>query len=100
MVGNSIIFSLNITCNVKICTHKMLKLKNKRHPNLAIFLWMAWGAGEFHIKNAWVLKGSAAVIEGFMRNSAIYVGDSIVRKTDSRLNKEEDVVVCLPGAGT
>ena len=36
---------------------------------------------------------SAAVIEGFKRNSAIYVGDSIVRKTDSRLNKGEDVVV-------
>ena len=41
---------------------------------------------------------SAAVIEEFKRNSAIYVGDSIVRKTDSRLNKGEDVVVCLPGA--
>ena len=41
---------------------------------------------------------SAAVIEGFKRNSAIYVGDSIVRKTDSRLNKGEDVVVCLLGA--
>ena len=41
---------------------------------------------------------SAAVIEGFKRNSTIYVGDSIVRKTDSRLNKKEDVVVCLPGA--
>ena len=41
---------------------------------------------------------SAAVIEGFKRNSEIYVGDSIVRKTDSRLNKGEDVVVCLPGA--
>ena len=41
---------------------------------------------------------SAVVIEGFKRNSAIYVGDSIVRKTDSRLNKGEDVVVCLPGA--
>ena len=41
---------------------------------------------------------SAAVIEGFKRNSAIYVGDSIVRKTDSRLNKGEDAVVCLPGA--
>ena len=41
---------------------------------------------------------SASVIEGFKRNSAIYVGDSIVRKTDSRLNKGEDVVVCLPGA--
>ena len=38
------------------------------------------------------------MIEGFKRNSAIYVGDSIVRKTDSRLNKGEDVVVCLPGA--
>ena len=41
---------------------------------------------------------SAAMIEGFKRNSAIYVGDSIVRKTDSRLNKGEDVVVCLLGA--
>ena len=39
---------------------------------------------------------SAAVIEGFKRNSAIYVGDSIVRKTDTRLNKGEDVVcVCI-----
>ena len=28
----------------------------------------------------------------------IYVGDSIVRKTDTRLSKGEDVVVCLPGA--
>ena len=41
---------------------------------------------------------SAAVIEGFKRNSAIYVRDAIVRKTDSRLDKGEDVVVCLPGA--
>ena len=41
---------------------------------------------------------SAAVIERFKRNSAIYVGDSIVRKTDSRLNKGDDVIVCLPGA--
>ena len=24
-----------------------------------------------------------------------YVGDSIVRKTDSTLNKDEDIVVCL-----
>ena len=39
---------------------------------------------------------SAAGILRFKRNSAIYVGDSIVRKTDSRLNKGEDVVVCLP----
>ena len=41
---------------------------------------------------------SAAVIDGIKRNTTIYVGDSIIRKTDSRLSKGEDVVVCLPGA--
>ena len=41
---------------------------------------------------------SAAVIDGIKRTSTIYVGDSIIRKTDSRLSKGEDVVVCLPGA--
>ena len=43
-------------------------------------------------------KYSAAVIDGIKRNSTIYVGDSIVRKTDSTLNRDEDIVVCLPGA--
>ena len=43
-------------------------------------------------------KYSAAVIDGIKRNSTTYVGDSIVRKTDTKLNKGEDVVVCLPGA--
>ena len=32
------------------------------------------------------------------RNSTIYVGDSIVRKTYSTLNKNEDIVVCLAEA--
>ena len=41
---------------------------------------------------------SAAVIDGIKRNSMIYVGDAIVRKTDSTLNNDEDIVVCLPGA--
>ena len=41
---------------------------------------------------------SAAVIDGCKRTSTIYVGDSIVRKTDTRLCKGKDVVVCLPGA--
>ena len=41
---------------------------------------------------------SAAMIDGIKRNSRIYVGDSIVRKTDTILSKGEDVVVCLPGA--
>ena len=30
-------------------------------------------------------------------NSRIYVGDSIVRKTDSTLTKNEGIVVCSPG---
>ena len=33
-----------------------------------------------------------------MRRSMVFVGDSIVRKTDRVLNKEDDVVVCFPGA--
>ena len=41
---------------------------------------------------------SAAVIDGIRRNTTIYVGDTIIRKTESRLSKGEDVVVCLPGA--
>ena len=41
---------------------------------------------------------SAAVIDGIKRNSTIYVGESIVRKRDSTLNKDEDIVVYLPGA--
>ena len=41
---------------------------------------------------------SAAVIDGIKRNSRIYVGDPIVRTTDTRLSKGEDVEVCLPGA--
>ena len=41
---------------------------------------------------------SAAVIDGCERTSTIYVGDSKVRKTDTRLGKGKDVVVCLPGA--
>ena len=41
---------------------------------------------------------SAAVIDGCERTSTMYVGDSIFRKTDRRLGKGKDVVVCLPGA--
>ena len=41
---------------------------------------------------------SAALIDEFKRNSTIYVGDSIVKKTDTILSKGKDLVVCLPGA--
>ena len=34
---------------------------------------------------------SAAMINGIKRNSTIYVGDSIVRKTDSTLNKDHSL---------
>ena len=41
---------------------------------------------------------SAAVIEGVRKRARVFVGDSIVRKTDRALNKGDDVVICLPGA--
>ena len=43
-------------------------------------------------------KSYSAAVYGIKRNSRIYVGDSIVRKTETRLSKGEDVVVCSPGA--
>ncbi len=43
-------------------------------------------------------RRKTAVTDGLKRNSTIYVGDSIVRKTGTRLSKGKDVVVCLPGA--
>ena len=41
---------------------------------------------------------SEAVIEGVRKRVRVFVGDSIVRKTDRVLNKGDDVVVCLPEA--
>ena len=41
---------------------------------------------------------SAAVIERVRKRARVFVGDSMVRKTDRVLNKGDDVVVCLPGA--
>ena len=41
---------------------------------------------------------SAAVIEGVRKRARVFVGDSIVRKTDKVLNNGDDVVVCLSGA--
>ena len=35
--------------------------------------------------------------EGALRTERVFMGDSILRKTDKTLNKGEDVV-CLPGA--
>ena len=41
---------------------------------------------------------SEVVIEGVRRKARVFVGDSIVRKTDRALNKGDDVVVCFPEA--
>ena len=41
---------------------------------------------------------SEAVIGWVRKRARVFVGDSIVRKTDRVLNKGDDVVVCLPGA--
>ena len=41
---------------------------------------------------------SEAVIEGVRKRARVFVGNSIVRRTDRVLNMGDDVVVCLPGA--
>ena len=41
---------------------------------------------------------SEAMIEGVRKRARVFVGDSIVRKTDRVLKKGDDVVVCLLGA--
>jgi hypothetical protein len=40
---------------------------------------------------------SAAVIEGALRTERVFMGDSILRKTDKTLSKSKYVVICLPG---
>ncbi|KAI0216293.1 hypothetical protein LSAT2_031675 [Lamellibrachia satsuma] len=41
---------------------------------------------------------SEAMIEGVRKRARVFVGDSIVRKTERVLNKGDDMVVCFPGA--
>ena len=41
---------------------------------------------------------SEALTEGVRKRVRVFIGDSIVRKTDIVLNKGDDVVVCLHGA--
>ena len=38
------------------------------------------------------------MIEGMRKRARVFVGDSIIRKTNVVLNKADDVVVCLLGA--
>ena len=38
------------------------------------------------------------MIEGALRTEIVFMGDSILQKTDMTLSKGEDVVVCLPRA--
>ena len=48
-------------------------------------------------KNGIRRKGySEIVIEGTRRRAMVFVGGSIVRKTDRVLSKGDDVVVCFP----
>ena len=56
------------------------------------------GSGQNVMKGIERKSYSAAVIEGVRKRARVFVGDSIVRKTDRVLNKGDDVVVCLPGA--
>ena len=56
------------------------------------------GSGQNVMKGIERKSYSAAVIEEVMKRARVFVGDSIVRKTDRVLNKGDDVVVCLTGA--
>ncbi|KAI0215715.1 hypothetical protein LSAT2_032224 [Lamellibrachia satsuma] len=56
------------------------------------------GSGQNVMEGIEMKSYSAAVIEGVRKRARVFVGDSIVRKTDRVLNKGGDVVVCLPGA--
>ena len=49
-------------------------------------------------ETVWRKKNVLFIGSDCKRNSRIYVGHSIVRKTESRENKDEDIVVCLPVA--
>ena len=40
---------------------------------------------------------SDVVIEGVRRRARVFVGDSIIRKSDRAPNKGDDVVICFPG---
>ena len=55
-------------------------------------------AGQTVIEGIHRKSYSEAVIERVRKIARVFVGDSIVRKTDRVLNKGDDVVVCLPGA--
>ena len=43
-------------------------------------------------------SNSEAMNEGALRTERVFMGDSILRKTEKTLNKGENAVVCLPGA--
>ena len=43
---------------------------------------------------------SEGVIEGVRKRAVVFMGDSIIGKTDRVVKKGDDVVVCLPGAKT
>ena len=55
------------------------------------------GGGEVSNQGDAKRSYSEAVI-GALRTERVFMGDSILRKTDRTLRKGEDVVVCLPGA--
>ena len=60
-----------------------------------------WVYGQWSLNNVWVCgqwsqSYSEAVIEGALRTERVFLGDTILRKTDKTLSKGD--VVCLPGA--
>ena len=57
-------------------------------------------AGQNMMEGIHPKRYSEAVIEGVRKRARVFMGDSIIGKTDRVVKKGDDVVVCLPGAKT
>ena len=120
--GTLLIKDLYTNCRTSVLILNLLNFRSKNRRCCAfLYMWSKkswaeiqaysfrakeWEVGETGGKGSGqnVMEGierksySAAVIEGVRKRARVFVGDSIVRKTDRVLNKGDDVVVCLPGA--
>ena len=69
-------------------------LEKSRFDRIDSFICKLYATGGIRCKSYSIV----VVIEGVRTRARVFVGDSIVRKTDRGLNKWDDVVVCFPGA--
>ena len=92
LVDNSIIFSGKITCNVKICREKNVKLTNWRHPYFSHFCWMVWGAGKFVAKTGrvYILLTIMRILENAAMVANVVFADSGLRHLGCSISFESN----------